>query len=193
LRHRRSWAFEVLAASVVGGLLTGGAIGCGDDEPARDQAVLWMQLTPAQNRTCSSARTFSLPDDGARNVITGSGGGDRLVDGSAGSFVECRVAGAGASGQFNVSFNLSSGEIGSFSASGVVTMTSQTEGTGTFDIVFQTTSFTLRQDGCTATARAGLEGAVWLDGLNCSGLLDPSSPAIACTGTGGLIAENCAR
>jgi hypothetical protein len=168
----------------------GGALGCGDDEPARDQALLWVQLDGA---SCTHFRTFSLPDDGARNVLTGSGQGDRLVDGSDDSLVQCTVAAGSAAGQFNVNLDLSRGEIGNFSASGVVTMTSETAGTANVDIVLQTTSFTVAQDGCTATARAGLAGAVWLNNFSCPGLVDPSSPGSICTGTGALIAENCSR
>jgi hypothetical protein len=181
-------AFEVLAVAALGVVF-----GCGDDKPASDQAVFWMSLSPAQGQVCSSARTFSLPDDAARSVLTGSGQGERLVDGKDDSFVECSVSEGSASGQFDVSFDLSSGEIGSFSARGAVTMTSATEGTGMVDIIFQTTSFTLRQDGCTATAKAGLEGAVWFDSLSCPGLVDRSSPGVVCNGSGGFIAENCAR
>ena len=169
------------------------AFGCGDDEPARDQAVFWMALSPAQGQVCSSARTFSLPDEGARSVLTGSGQGERLVHGDDDTFIECTVSEGSASGQFDIDFDLSSGEIGSFSANGAVTMTSATEGTGMLDIIFQTTSFTLRQDGCTATARAGLEGAVWFDSVSCPGLTDRSSPGVVCNGFGGFIAENCAR
>jgi hypothetical protein len=181
-------AFEVLTVAALGI-----ALGCGDDEPPSDQAVFWMSLSPAQGQVCSSARTFSLPDDSARSVLIGSGQGERLVDGEDNNFVECSVSEGSASGQFDVAFDLSSGEIGSFSARGAVTMTSATEGTGMVDIIFQTTSFTLRQDDCTATAKAGLEGAVWFDSVTCPGLEDRNSPGILCNGLGGFIAENCAR
>jgi hypothetical protein len=181
-------AFEVLTVAALGV-----AFGCGDDEPPSDQAVFWMSLSPAQGEACSAQRTFSLPDESARSVLTGSGQGERLVNGEDDNFVECRVSEGGASGQFDVSFDLSSGEIGSFSARGAVTMTSATEGTGTVDIILQTTSFTLEQDGCTATAKAGLEGAVWFDSVTCPGLVDRRSPGGVCNGLGGFIAENCAR
>jgi hypothetical protein len=181
-------AFEVLTMATLSA-----ALGCGEDEPAKDQAVFYMGLSTGSGQNCSSTRTFSLPDDSARTVVIGTGQGERLVDGDDDSLVTCRVSEGNASGQFDVTFDLSSGEIGSFSATGTVTMTSATEGTGVLDIIFQTSSFTLRQDGCTATAKAGLEGAVWFDSLSCPGLVDRSSPGIVCNGSGGLIAENCAR
>jgi hypothetical protein len=181
-------AFEVLTVAALGV-----AFGCGDEKPPSDQAVFWMELGPAGSMPCSSSRSFSLPDADARRVLTGSGQGERLVDGEDDTLVTCSVSEGSASGQFDVSLDLSSGEIGSFSASGAVTMTSATEGTGVLDIIFQTTSFTLRQDGCTATAKAGLEGAVWFDSVSCPGLADRNSPNIRCNGSGGFIAENCAR
>jgi hypothetical protein len=191
LRHRRSWAFKVLTVGVLGSALS--ALSCGDDEPARDQAVLWLQLGTALGATCSSARAFNLPDDGARSIITGNGAGDRLVDGSDDANIVCGVSEGSAAGQYNVNFNLSRGEIGSFNLRGSLTKPADGDGQGMFNVVFATTSFTLQQNGCTGTVRQALPGAVWLSSLSCPGLVDPSSPAITCTGTGGLIAENCSR
>jgi hypothetical protein len=185
LRHRRSLAFEVLALVALGGTLA-----CGDDEPARDQSVFWMTLGTS-GATCSSARTYSVPDETARTVTSGNGQGERLVDGDDG-LVECRVQEA-AAGQFNVSLNLTSGEIGALSIRGTASKAPNVDGTATIDIDFRTTGFRLQQDGCTATVREALAGAVWLDDLSCPGLIDPSSPSISCTGTGGLIIENCSR
>src|SRR5690606_36335824 len=117
----------------------------------------------------------------------GNGGGERLVDGDDG-FVECSVQQGGADGQFDLDVSLSAGVIGSLRISGEAAGTA-----ATVDVTFTTTSFSLEQDGCTATVREALAGAIWLDNLSCPGLVDRSSPAISCTGTGGLIAENCSR
>lgn len=186
MRHRRSLAFEVLTLAALSGTLA-----CGDDEPARDQSVFWMALGTSLGATCSSARTFSLPNETARTVTSGNGQGDRLVDGDDG-IVSCRVEETG-TGQFSVSVDLSSGEIGTLSIRGTASKAPSVEGTATVDVDFTTTQFRLTQDGCTATVREALAGAIWLDDLSCPGLVDPSSPGISCTGTGGVIAENCAR
>lgn len=166
-------------------------LGCGDDEPARDQTVFWMSLSANLGQMCSSIRSYSLPDDTARSIITGSGQGERLVDGDD-AIVECTVSESGA-GQFNVAFDLSSGEIGSFGARGTVSKMPNADGTGTFNINFVTTQFSLEQDGCTATVEEALEGALWVSNLSCPTFGDPRSPSIACTGTGGFILENCSR
>jgi hypothetical protein len=184
LRHRRTWAVEVLALG-----LMSGALACGDDEPARDQTVFWMTLSTSIGARCSSIDTFDVPNDGtARNITTGSGGGARFVDGDDG-YVECTVEEGSAAGQFNVSLDLSAGDFGNLSVRGVATGEQ-----ATLDVDFTTTgSISLGQDGCTATVRQALAGAIWLQNLSCPGLVDPSSPGISCTGTGGLIAENCSR
>jgi hypothetical protein len=168
--------------------LTGGSVlSCGDDEPARDQAVLWLQLGTMVGQRCSSADTFNLPDDTARNTITGtSGTGERLVDGSGGSFVTCTVT-EEAGGQFNLQVELTSGPIGNFELSGTIA-----NGQGMFDVSLNA-GFNLQQEGCTGTVKQALAGAVWISALSCPNLVDASSPGVACTGTGGLIAENCAR
>jgi len=166
-----------------------GALACGDDEPARDQTVFWMALSTSLGARCSSVDTFDVPNDGtARNITTGNGVGDRFVDGD-GGFVECSVAQGSAAGQFNVNVSLSAGDFGNLTVVGVAT-----GGQATLDVDFTTTSsISLSQDACTATVKEALAGAIWLQNLSCPGLVDPSSPTIACTGTGGLIAENCAR
>jgi hypothetical protein len=182
--HRGSWSFEVVAVA----LAASGALSCGDDEPARDQAVLWLQLGAMLGQTCSSAETFNVPDTSARDTIRSStGAGQRLVDGAGGSFVTCTVSEA-AGGQYNLQVELSSGAIGNFDLRGSIA-----NGQGTFDLNFNTTSFALEQRGCTGTARQALAGAVWISDLTCPNLVDRSSLGVACTGTGGLIAENCAR
>jgi hypothetical protein len=179
-------AFQVLAL-----LALGNTVACGDDEPARDQSVFWMSFGQSPGANCSSARTFSVPDDGARSVTTGNGQGERLVDGDDG-LVECSVRESGA-GQFDLSLNLTGGEIGALSVRGAASKAPNVDGTATIDIDMTTSGFRLTQDGCTATVREALAGAVWLDDLSCPGLIDPSSPSISCTGTGGLIIENCSR
>jgi hypothetical protein len=177
-------AVEVLALAVMSG-----ALACGDDEPARDQTVFWMTLSTSLGARCSSFDTFDVPNDGtARDITIGNGVGDRFVDGD-GGFVECSVEQGSAAGQFNVNLSLSAGDFGNLNVFGVATGDQ-----ATLDVDFTTTtSISLNQDGCTATVREALAGAIWLQNLNCPGLVDPSSPGIACTGMGGLIAENCAR
>jgi len=185
LRHRRSWAVEVLALAAISGTFA-----CGDDEPARDQTVFWMALSASQGATCSSFETFDVPNDGtARNITTGNGAGARFVDGDDDGFVECTVEEA--AGQYNVFLNLSAGDFGTLTVEGVA---APAGGQATLDVAFTTTSSVqLSQDACTATVEEALAGAIWLKNLSCPGLVDPSSPRISCTGTGGLIAENCAR
>jgi hypothetical protein len=177
-------AVEVLALAVAGGVLA-----CGDDKPARDQTVFWMTLSTSLGATCSSFDTFDAPNDGtARNITTGTGGGDRFVDGD-GGYVSCTVEQGGAAGQFNVTLSLSGADFGNLTVTGV-TMGQD----ATVDVSFTTASgIDLAQDGCTATVKEALAGAIWLQNLSCPGLVDRSSPGISCTGTGGLIAENCAR
>jgi hypothetical protein len=183
--------FEVLTVAVLGG-----ALGCGDDKPARDQTVFWMQLGTSLGQMCSSTKTFSLPDDSARNTITNpNDDAERLVDGSDGSLVECTVSEGNAAGAYDLQLTLSIGEIGSMYLRGPLTKPAGADGQGTFDINFNTTSFSLEQEdlGCTGTVKDARPGAVWITDLSCPSMSDPSSPGVACTGSGGLIAENCAK
>jgi hypothetical protein len=169
-----------------------GALACGDDEPARDQAVFWIALSASLGAQCSSFETLDVPNDGtARNIAAGNGRGARFVDGEGDGFVTCLVEERSADGQFNVDVELSAGDFGNLSVSGVAPPAG---GQATLNVNFTTTSaLRLSQDGCTATVEEALSGAIWLKNLSCPGLVDPSSPGISCTGTGGLIAENCAR
>jgi hypothetical protein len=190
LRHPRSWAFEVLTAAALGGVF-----GCGDDEPARDQTVFWMQLGTALGQTCSSTRAFTLPDESARTTIMNPSDDDeRLVDGSDDSLVECTVSEGNAAGAFDLELNVSSGEIGRLYLRGPITKAAGVDGQGTFDMTFNTTSFSLQQEdlGCTGTVKDARPGAVWITNLSCPSMSDPSSPGVSCTGSGGFIAENCA-
>jgi hypothetical protein len=189
LRQRRIAAFEVLA--VVAGVSF--VLGCGDDKPARDQAVLWLQMSTGNGQQCSSAASFNLPDDSARStILSGNIEGERLVDGEDDALVECTVTAGAAAGQYEVSVDLAGGAIANFSARGTVTKMPNVDGTGTFDIDFAST-FSLAQTGCTATVGEALGGALWVRNLSCPALRDPSSPSIECTGTGGFIVENCSR
>jgi len=191
LRQRLSVVFQILA--VAGASLV---LGCGEDKPASDQAVFWLQMSTASGQQCSSAAAFNLPDDTARTtILAGATNTARLVDGEGDALVECRVAPGNGPGQFNVSVDLQGGSVANFSARGTVTkMPGVDEGTGTFDIDFAST-FSLNQQDCTATVGEAPEGggALWVKSLNCPALRDPSSPAIECTGTGGFIVENCSR
>jgi len=188
LRHWHGVVFQVLALA-----LAASGVGCGDDKPPRDQAVFWMGFAPAAGNTCASARTFSRPDETARATITGDGGGERLVDGDDDALVECTVSDQGG-GQFNVSFNLSTGDIGNVGVSGTVMWAGgETPGTGTLDVDFSTTDFLLVQRDCTATVEQAFAGAAWVSNLSCPMLRDPNSTSGLCVGTGGFIVENCSR
>jgi hypothetical protein len=192
LRHRRSLAFQVLALT---GVVV--ATGCGDDKPARDQTVFWTTLSTSLGNTCSSAKSFNLPDSSARDNIINGGGGERLEDGGD-SIVECGVTEGAAAGTYNVTYRISVGEIGSYSASGIVTVTpgqagGASKGTGTLNVDFSTTQFSLGQRGCEATVEQVGPGVIWISNLSCPELEDPSSPSISCVGTGGWIAENCSK
>jgi hypothetical protein len=169
-----------------------GALACGDDKPARDQTVFWIALSASLGAQCSSFDTLDVPNDGtARNITAGNGAGARFVDGTDDGYVTCTVEEGGADGQFNVDVRLSAGDFGNLSVVGVAPAAG---GQATVDVNFTTTSaLSLSQDDCTATVEEALPGAIWLKNLSCPGLVDPSSPGISCTGTGGLIAENCAR
>jgi hypothetical protein len=188
LRQRRSVTFGVLV--LAGASL---ALGCGDEEPAKDQTVFWMQLSTSAGQQCSSTASLSLPDETARSVIIGNGQGDRLVDGDDDVIVQCSVAPAATADQFNVSFDLSGGAVASFSVRGTVNKVPNVPGTGSLDIDIATSQFALNQDDCAATVEEALGGALWVSNLSCPSLRDPSSPAVECTGTGGFIIENCSR
>jgi hypothetical protein len=182
LRHRLN-VLQVLAA---GAVVLGFA--CGGDEPDPQQGVFWLALSPGQGATCSSNRTFTLPPTARETITSQTGLGERLVDKGA-DVVTCSVAPASAAGSFSVRINLSSGEIGNFNATGVVSEA----GGGQLDVSFTTDQFSLSQDKCTATVARALAGAVWIKSLTCPALKDGSSPSIACTASGGLIFENCSR
>lgn len=183
MRHRHTVVLGVLAfASAAGGLA------CGGDEPARQQAVFWLGFATGPGASCSSAITINLPDDTARATITGlDGRGERLED-AGDDLVQCSVSPSSTAGSYDLSLRLSSGIIGDFVASGVVTDTA-----GTVDVDVQTSAFSLGQDDCTVEVEKVLAGAVWLRSLRCTNLRDPSSPAIQCIGNGGMIFENCSK
>ena len=96
-------------------------------------------------------------------------------------------------GQDRVSFDLSGGAVASFSVRGTVDKAPGALGTGSLDVDIAAAGVALNQDDCTATVQEAVGGALWVSNLSCTNLRDPSSPAVACTGTGGFIIENCAR
>lgn len=169
------------------------ALGCGDDKPAKDQTVFWLQMSTGVGQQCSSTASLSLPDESARQVIIGNGGGERLVDGDDGGVVECSVTPSATDGRYDVRFDLTGGPVASFSARGTVDKAPGVPGTGSLDVYISTSQFSLNQAGCTATVQEAIGGALWVRNLSCPALRDPSSPAIECTGTGGFIIENCSR
>jgi hypothetical protein len=169
------------------------ALGCGDDKPAKDQTVFWFQLSESVGQNCSSTASLSLPDETARQTIIGSGSGERLVDGDDDVIVECEVSPTATNGQYNVRFDLTGGAVASFSVRGTVDKPPGALGTGNLDVDIAAAGVALNQDDCTATVEEAVGGALWVSSLSCTDLRDPSSPAVACTGTGGFIIENCAR
>ncbi len=186
MRHPRGLAFGVLVVAAVSA-----ALGCGDEKPKPNQAVLWLGLSQAAGAQCSSASSFGVPDKAtSRGIIYGNGDGDRLEDGGE-DIVNCRVAET-AAGQYDVQFEVSAGEIGNLSMSGTATKTSADPGQISLDINFQTTSFSLEQDVCTGSVQYASAGALWVRGLTCNNLRDQSSPGISCQSEGGFIIENCA-
>jgi hypothetical protein len=187
---------RVLHRVLVVGALAGALIstvGCGDDPVAPQQAVLWFGLGPAQGMSCSSAKTYQYPD-GARGTVSGSTGvGDRAKDGSD-YLVECDVRPASRnSSDYNVSLKFQGGEIGSFVATGVLTDGAAAGMQGTLDVDFATGQFGLAQDKCSVGVKTLVPGAIWLQSVHCDNMKDPSSPSIACDGTGALIFENCSH
>ena len=167
---------------------------CGDEEAPPQQAAVWLTLGTPLGGNCPALDNFEFPDD-ARTIITTDGKAPpgepaRVVDGA--DLVSCRVAGvAGMPDVFDVEFEFSAGAIGNMIAEGQV---SEAAG-GTLDVNLQANSggLELAQDGCAVTVKEALAGAVWITSLSCSNMLQARSPGQACTGTGGLILENCAR
>jgi hypothetical protein len=149
--------------------------------------VFWLGLSPVSGGTCSSSRTFNVPETARETIISTDAAGDRIVD-SGSDIVICSVSAAsGAEGSFRVSMRLSTGEIGNLSGDGVLSKASG----GSFDLNFTTESFSLEQEACVATVETVKAGAIWIRSLSCPNLRDESSPGIACVGNGGIILENC--
>jgi hypothetical protein len=163
--------------------------GCGDDEPPPDQTVFYLGLSQPVGARCITARSFGVPDAtntvNNRDVIFGSGDGERLEDGGD-NLVSCRVSESG--GTYQVSFELSSGEIGNLGVSG--TAVAGAAGAN-LNVDFTTRDFSLGQDACTGDVQFIKPGAIWVRNLTCANLTDPSSPGVSCTGNGGFIIENC--
>ena len=187
---------RVLHRVLVVGALTGALIsttGCGDDAVAPQQSVLWFGLGPAQGMSCSSAKTYQFPEGARATVSGGTGVGERVKDGSD-YLVECDVRPAsGSTSNYNVSLKFQGGEVGNFVASGVLTDPNAGGTPGTLKVDFATGQFTLAQDQCSVGVKTLVPGAIWLQSLHCDNLKDPSSPSIACDGTGALIFENCSH
>ena len=169
------------------------AAACGDDDVAPQQAVLWFGLGTAPGATCSSTKNYQYPE-GARATVTGASGvGARVKDGSE-NLVVCDVRlVAGSTTNYNVSLRFQGGEIGNFVANGVLTDQAPAGAAGTVNVSFNTAQFNLVQSQCTVEVDTLAPGAIWLRGLRCDGLKDPSSPGILCDGQGGLIFENCSH
>lgn len=168
------------------------ALSCGDNEAPPTQAVLWLGLSPSQGSTCSSSRVFQVPETAQSTITSTDGRGDRVLDRGADS-VECTMTPAAEAGSYDVTLRYAEngGEIGELR---IIGRLHETNG-GELQLDFQTSSFALssrNSDPCTAQVnRLVPQGALWIDSLNCPRLIDPSSPAIGCVASGGLIFENC--
>ena len=181
---RQRFVFLAAVAATAAGLVAG----CGDEKAPSKQSVFWLGLNSAPGANCSSNRNYQIPD-GARATITSmSAEGGRIEDGGE-NLVECDVRPvSGSSTDFSVDLRFSGGDVGNFSASGTLTADG-----GELDVSFNTGQFERRQNDCVATVGRLLAGAVWVRGLRCQNLRDPSSPGVVCDGQGGLIFENCDR
>jgi hypothetical protein len=187
---------RVLHRVLVVGALAGALIsttGCGDDAVAPQQAALFFGFGPAQGLSCSSAKTYQYPDGARATVSGGTGVGDRVKD-SSDYLVECdvRLASPGTS-NYNVSLKFQGGEVANFAANGVLTDGAAAGMQGTLDVGFTTGQFSLAEKQCSVGIEKLLPGAIWLNSLHCDNLRDPSSPSIACDGSGALIFENCSH
>jgi len=167
--------------------------GCGDPKVAPAQTAMWFGLGAVPGATCSSNKTFQIPD-GARATTSGTSGmGPRVEDGGENA-VECDVRLAcGSTTNYNVSLRLQVGEIGNFVANGVLTKADDPQAAGTVDVALITPQFSLGQTKCAVGIETLVPGAIWLKTLHCDNMRDPSSPGIACDGQGGVIFENCAH
>ncbi len=170
------------------------SVACSDEEAPPPQAAVWLTLGTPLGGTCPSGDIFEYPEE-ARTIITTNGKAPagqpaRVADGA--DLVSCRVAAAaGMPDVFDVEFEFSAGAIGNLIAEGQL---SEAAG-GALDVNLQANSggLELAQDNCTVTVKEALAGAVWITSLLCPNMLQARSPGQACTGTGGLILENCAR
>jgi len=187
---------RVLHRVLVVGALVGALIsttGCGDDPVAPQQAVVWFGLGPAQGMSCSSAKNYQYPDGARATVSGGDGAGDRIKDGGD-YLVQCDVGlASGSTNNYNVSLKFQGGEVGNLVASGVLTDGAPVGMQGTLDVDFTTAQFGLAQNQCSVSVKKLFPGALWLQSVHCDNLKDPSSPSIACDGTGALIFENCSH
>jgi hypothetical protein len=183
VRHRLVFLATVTAAAV------GSLVGCGDDKAPSKQAVFWLGLSPANGGTCSSNRTYQIPE-GARTTITSTNAvGERIEDDSD-NLVECSVRAVSAGSlEHSVNLRFSGGAVGNFSAVGRVSK----DAGGELEVSFNTGEFALEQANCTATVETVTPGAVWVKSLRCQSLREDSSPDIECDGVGGVIFENCDR
>src|SRR3954464_8858142 len=103
---------------ILGAVAMNGALSCGGDKTAPQQSVVWFGLGTVVGNTCSSARTFSFPDETARDTVIGaSGNGARVVDGG-GDLVECSVKQNASGANYAVNLRFQGGEVGNFVASG---------------------------------------------------------------------------
>ena len=189
MRHRLGIVVPLAAAAV----LTGA--GCGNEKIAPAQTAMWFGLGAVPGATCSSTKTFQIPD-GARVTTSGMyGDGERVKDGGDNTVIcDVRLA-SGSTTDYNVSLRLqvSANGIGNFVASGVLTDVDDPQAAGTLDVALITPQFQLGQKKCAVGIETLVPGAIWLKTLHCDDMRDPSSPGIACDGQGGLIFENCAH
>jgi hypothetical protein len=153
------------------------------------RAVVWFALSTSVGGTCSSTRPVEFPPD-ARTTI-GNRIGPRVVDGTDGYVIDCRIAPApDRPGAYGLALRFVGADVRALTIMGQITGDGlSTE--GNVQVTLETSQFALEQMDCTLAVASLDPGAIWIQSLSCPDLKDPLSPGISCNGTGGVIFENC--
>lgn len=165
------------------------ALGCGDDEPDPEAAVVWINLIQGATSQCDRATSLQLPDTTAPATIQGQiSGTTREEDGAGSTVVDCSVR-ATTGGAFDITLQLRSPpDLRLLTISGTVS-----EGPGQQVRVSLASDEvgSLQQQVCEAEVTDLLNGAIWIRSLNCTDLSDERSPSTHCAATGGVLFERC--
>lgn len=165
------------------------ALGCGDDEPDPEAAVVWINLIDGATSQCDRTTTLQLPDTTAPATIQGQvDGSTREEDGAGSTVVDCSVR-AAAGGAFDIALQLRSPpDVRLLSVSGTVA-----QGAGQqVRVSLQSDQVgALQQQVCDAEVQVIRNGAIWIRSLNCTDLTDDRSPSTHCAATGGVLFERC--